>query len=185
MHCHKCKGNFTTYEPFWDLSVPIAKEGKSGISAWLSGKTVPTTIQDCLQTFSADEILQVCAASDVQSTLSVVVSCDASAMHLCLCNRCLPHGTGSTNVLGLHISSCAYSISDATVSVRLRMLDGWCKLLPYCVKARYVDRLLYHICMSGMVLKHDLNIVRPQVPPLSIEQRSIKPKHSCSPGTLC
>lgn len=59
VHCHKCKGNFTTYEPFWDLSVPIAKEGKTGISAWLSGKTVPTTIQDCLQAFTGDELLQV------------------------------------------------------------------------------------------------------------------------------
>lgn len=60
VHCHKCKGNFTTYEPFWDLSLPLAKEGKSGIGAWLSGKTVPTTIQDCLQAFTGDELLQVC-----------------------------------------------------------------------------------------------------------------------------
>lgn len=60
VHCHKCKGNFTTYEPFWDLSLPIVKEGKGGLGAWLSGKSIPTTIQDCLQAFTADEVLQVC-----------------------------------------------------------------------------------------------------------------------------
>ena len=59
VHCHKCKGNFTTYEPFWDLSLPIVREGKGGLGAWLSGKSIPTTIQDCLQAFTADEVLQV------------------------------------------------------------------------------------------------------------------------------
>ena len=59
VHCQKCKGNFTTYEPFWDLSLPIVKEGKQGIGAWLSGKSIPTTIQDCLQAFTSDELLQV------------------------------------------------------------------------------------------------------------------------------
>ena len=63
VHCHKCKGNFTTYEPFWDLSLPIVKEGKGGLGAWLSGKSIPTTIQDCLQAFTADEVLQVWASS--------------------------------------------------------------------------------------------------------------------------
>ena len=59
VHCHQCKGNFTTYEPFWDLSLPIVKEGKGAWGAWLSGKSIPTTIQDCLQAFTADEVLQV------------------------------------------------------------------------------------------------------------------------------
>ena len=59
VHCQKCKGNFTMYEPFWDLSLPIVKEGKGGIGAWLSGKKDPTSIQDCLQAFTSDELLQV------------------------------------------------------------------------------------------------------------------------------
>lgn len=58
VHCQKCKGNFTMYEPFWDLSLPIVKEGKGGIGAWLSGKKDPTSIQDCLQAFTSDELLQ-------------------------------------------------------------------------------------------------------------------------------
>ena len=64
VHCHKCKGNFTTYEPFWDLSLPIVREGKGGLGAWLSGKSIPTTIQDCLQAFTADEVLQVTLAAE-------------------------------------------------------------------------------------------------------------------------
>lgn len=59
VHCHKCKGNFTTYEPFWDLSLPIVKDGKGGLGTWLSGKSIPTTIQGCLQAFTSDELLQV------------------------------------------------------------------------------------------------------------------------------
>lgn len=58
VHCHKCKGNFTTYEPFWDLSLPIVKDGKGGLGTWLSGKSIPTTIQGCLQAFTSDELLQ-------------------------------------------------------------------------------------------------------------------------------
>lgn len=49
------------YEPFWDLSLPLAKEKQagSGIGGWLSNKTVPASICDCLAAFAADEVLQV------------------------------------------------------------------------------------------------------------------------------
>ncbi len=49
------------YEPFWDLSLPVAKEKQvgAGIGAWLSNKVAPPTINDCLAAFTAEEVLQV------------------------------------------------------------------------------------------------------------------------------
>lgn len=83
VHCHKCKGNFTTYEPFWDLSLPIVKEGKGGLGAWLSGKSIPTTIQDCLQAFTADEVLQVWASS-CTCVCACVCACVCVCVHVCV-----------------------------------------------------------------------------------------------------
>lgn len=56
--CHKCGGRFTMYEPFWDLSLPLAKEGKGGGLSWLGIKGTPASIQDCLTAFTADEKLE-------------------------------------------------------------------------------------------------------------------------------
>ncbi|KAK9804996.1 hypothetical protein WJX73_009809 [Symbiochloris irregularis] len=53
--CQKCNGRTTQYEPFWDLSVPLAKEKQVG--SWLSMKTTPASILDCLAEFCADEIM--------------------------------------------------------------------------------------------------------------------------------
>ncbi len=56
--CHKCHTRFTMYEPFWDLSLPLGKEGKSGGGFnWFQAKP-PSTIADCLAAFTADELLQ-------------------------------------------------------------------------------------------------------------------------------
>jgi ubiquitin carboxyl-terminal hydrolase 2/21 len=58
VHCHGCDHRFTMYEPFWDLSLPLAREGKGGgISAWFSGRSTATTIQDCLAVFTSEETL--------------------------------------------------------------------------------------------------------------------------------
>lgn len=83
VHCQKCKGNFTMYEPFWDLSLPIVKEGKGGIGAWLSGKKDPTSIQDCLQAFTSDELLQVMVHCTAQahSTMDVQYQTPAELIH--------------------------------------------------------------------------------------------------------
>ncbi|KAK9811723.1 hypothetical protein WJX72_008998 [[Myrmecia] bisecta] len=56
--CHACQGRFTMYEPFWDLSLPLAREGKpgGGLVTWFKGTA--TSIQDCLQVFTADELLE-------------------------------------------------------------------------------------------------------------------------------
>ncbi|KAA6425209.1 MAG: ubiquitin carboxyl-terminal hydrolase 2-like [Trebouxia sp. A1-2] len=78
VHCQKCKGNFTMYEPFWDLSLPIVKEGKGGIGAWLSGKKDPTSIQDCLQAFTSDELLQGLKLSQFVSDVSSPADSNAS-----------------------------------------------------------------------------------------------------------
>ena len=59
VHCHKCGRRFTMYEPFWDLSLPLTREGKGGLGAWLSGKTHPASIMDCMQGFFGDEKLEV------------------------------------------------------------------------------------------------------------------------------
>ena len=59
VHCHKCGRRFTMYEPFWDLSLPLTREGKGGLGAWLSGKTTPASIMDCMQGFFGDEKLEV------------------------------------------------------------------------------------------------------------------------------
>ncbi|KAL4459011.1 hypothetical protein ABPG75_013876 [Micractinium tetrahymenae] len=56
--CHKCGGRFTMYEPFWDLSLPLAKDGKGGGFSWLGLKGTPASIQDCLTAFTADEKLE-------------------------------------------------------------------------------------------------------------------------------
>eukprot|EP00891_Asterochloris_glomerata_P008047 jgi/Astpho2/8047/gw1.00120.92.1_t len=58
VHCHKCGRRFTMYEPFWDLSLPLTREGKGGLGAWLSGKTTPASIMDCMQGFFGDEKLE-------------------------------------------------------------------------------------------------------------------------------
>ena len=122
VHCHKCKGNFTTYEPFWDLSVPIAKEGKTGISAWLSGKTVPTTIQDCLQAFTGDELLQV-ASSLVSCSVCPVLDSVLWLHQLCTRYRCslsltaargmvwLEHQTNLVMSLFLLVRTCLLPIT--------------------------------------------------------------------------
>ena len=51
------------YEPFWDLNLPLMREGKAGgISGWFSGKASGApSIQDCLQAYTADETMQACA----------------------------------------------------------------------------------------------------------------------------
>ena len=54
--CHKCSTRFTMYEPFVDLSLPLGREGKG--LGWFGSKP-PSTIADCLSTFTADELLQV------------------------------------------------------------------------------------------------------------------------------
>ena len=53
------------YEPFWDLSLPLTREGKAGgISGWFSGKAAGApSIQDCLQAFTADETMQARSAA--------------------------------------------------------------------------------------------------------------------------
>ncbi|RMZ52581.1 hypothetical protein APUTEX25_003724 [Auxenochlorella protothecoides] len=56
--CHKCNGRFTMYEPFWDLSLPLAKEGKQSSLSWLGIKGSPASISDCLTVFAADEKLE-------------------------------------------------------------------------------------------------------------------------------
>ena len=50
------------YEPFWDLSLPLAQpQGKNGsISSWfMLNKTLPASISDCLAAHTGDELLQV------------------------------------------------------------------------------------------------------------------------------
>ena len=94
VHCHKCKGNFTTYEPFWDLSLPIVKEGKGGLGAWFSGKSIPTTIQDCLQAFTADEVLQVWASA---YTCICVCSKDFTCTVLVIMYSMLPRPSAKTH----------------------------------------------------------------------------------------
>jgi ubiquitin carboxyl-terminal hydrolase 2/21 len=46
------------YEPFWDLSLPLSKEGRGGGFSWLGLKGSPSSIQDCLTAFTADERLE-------------------------------------------------------------------------------------------------------------------------------
>lgn len=45
------------YETFWDLQLPLAKEKQTG--NWLSTKTTPASIMDCLAEYTKDEIMQV------------------------------------------------------------------------------------------------------------------------------
>ncbi|GAB4823329.1 hypothetical protein N2152v2_010375 [Parachlorella kessleri] len=56
--CHGCGRRFTMYEPFWDLSLPLAKEGKNSSLSWLGVKGTPASIQDCMRVFTADELLE-------------------------------------------------------------------------------------------------------------------------------
>lgn len=56
--CHRCGGRFTMYEPFWDLSLPLAKEGKQSSLSWLGLRGSPASIGDCLAAYAADEKLE-------------------------------------------------------------------------------------------------------------------------------
>eukprot|EP00887_Chlorella_sp_A99_P006654 scaffold3.g6654.t1 len=57
--CSKCRGWFTQYEPFWNLSLPLAREGRApGGLGWLGLRGPPATLADCLQLFTADERLE-------------------------------------------------------------------------------------------------------------------------------
>lgn len=50
----------TTYEPFWDISLPISKDAiakKGGLGAWFASGDL--TLEDCLRAFTADETLAV------------------------------------------------------------------------------------------------------------------------------
>lgn len=46
------------YEVFLDLSLPLTKEGKGGVLSFLSKNSTPS-IEDCLQAFTTDEVMQV------------------------------------------------------------------------------------------------------------------------------
>lgn len=56
--CHNCGSRSTQYEPFWDLQLPLAKEGKASGRSWLGLKGQPTSIHDCLGLFMGDERLE-------------------------------------------------------------------------------------------------------------------------------
>lgn len=131
VHCHQCKGNFTTYEPFWDLSVPIAKEGKTGISAWLSGKTVPSTIQDCLQAFTGDEVLQVnTRASWLHSCGFLQCSCTDQGELCCLPRACL----------------CCTVLSDTLLRQRLYCSQACIHKVRCMLRCRSGNRERYLCC---------------------------------------
>jgi hypothetical protein len=55
----RCKSRFTKYEFFKNLSLPLVKESKGGVSTWFTSKATPASIHDCMQAFTADENLQV------------------------------------------------------------------------------------------------------------------------------
>ncbi|GMH39292.1 hypothetical protein BSKO_07190 [Bryopsis sp. KO-2023] len=49
--CQKCSSRKTTYEPFWELSLPLAKE-----RSWFGRG--PSSIEDLLKAFTAGEVMQ-------------------------------------------------------------------------------------------------------------------------------
>lgn len=64
--CSKCGGRFTTYEPFWELSLPLAPKA-GGTWSFLSRKPGgPLTLQDCLQAFTSEEKLEGDEAFDCE-----------------------------------------------------------------------------------------------------------------------
>ncbi|CAD7695398.1 unnamed protein product [Ostreobium quekettii] len=52
--CHKCGSRTTTYETFWELSLPLAKEDRF-LSSWFNGGRGPTCLEDLLRAFTAGE----------------------------------------------------------------------------------------------------------------------------------
>jgi ubiquitin C-terminal hydrolase len=56
--CSKCGGRFTMYEPFWELSLPLAPSS-GGAFSWLTFKpgSSSLTLQDCLRAYTAGEKL--------------------------------------------------------------------------------------------------------------------------------
>eukprot|EP00873_Tetraselmis_striata_P035630 jgi/Tetstr1/455894/TSEL_004078.t1 len=58
--CHRCETVCTTYEPFWDLSIPINKEfiARKGVQQRLGLAAHELSLEDCLRAFTADEILE-------------------------------------------------------------------------------------------------------------------------------
>lgn len=55
--CSRCNGRFTMYEPFWNLSLPLAPKA-GGSLAWLGLKPGGVlSIEDCLRLFAAEEKL--------------------------------------------------------------------------------------------------------------------------------
>ena len=56
--CYKCGGRFTMYEPFFELSLPLAPK-PGGAFSWLSFKAgTGLSLQDCLRLYTADEKLE-------------------------------------------------------------------------------------------------------------------------------
>jgi ubiquitin C-terminal hydrolase len=55
--CSKCGGRFTMYEPFWELSLPLAPSS-GGAFSWLTFKGGSSlSLQDCLRAYTASEKL--------------------------------------------------------------------------------------------------------------------------------
>ncbi|KAG7669561.1 hypothetical protein Ndes2526B_g05900 [Nannochloris sp. 'desiccata'] len=56
--CSKCGGRFTMYEPFWELSLPLAPNS-GGAFSWLTFKPGGSSLslQDCLRAYTAGEKL--------------------------------------------------------------------------------------------------------------------------------
>ena len=52
--CHKCNSRTTTYETFWELNLPLAKEDRF-LSFWFNSGRGPSSIEDLLRAFTAGE----------------------------------------------------------------------------------------------------------------------------------
>ena len=56
--CSKCGGRFTMYEPFYELSLPLAPKASGAFPSWLGFRTGgPLTLQDCLRAYTEEERL--------------------------------------------------------------------------------------------------------------------------------
>jgi len=72
VNCSKCSGRFTMYEPFWELSLPLAPSS-GGAFSWLPFKGSSLTLQDCLRAYTAGEKL------DGKEAFSCEKCCDKTA----------------------------------------------------------------------------------------------------------
>lgn len=56
--CCKCGGRFTMYEPFYELSLPLAPKTSGTFPSWLGFRSGgPLTLQDCLRAYTEEERL--------------------------------------------------------------------------------------------------------------------------------